>query len=222
MSKDLTIILPAYNEERSIGLVIDEIRALPIECSILVGDNNSTDKTFYEAYNKSITARIIKERGKGNVVQKLIKEVETPYVVMVNADYTYPLKYIQLIYHLLRMEHYDVVIGCRVFKDKGSMSLLNSIGNFLLSLWASILYRKGVSDLCSGMWGFRTDKLKEFSLTSPGFTLEADFFSNAVKHKCKIVQIPIGYRARLDGSKAKLRVWDGLKIAWFLLKRRFR
>jgi len=71
------------------------------------------------------------------------------------------------------------------------------------------------------MWGFRRDALKKFKLTSPKFTLEADFFVNAVKTKCNITQIPISYRARVDGSLPKLKVSDGFDIGWFLIKKRF-
>ena len=217
---DLTVMLPTYNEELTIGRVIDEIRSLPIECEILIGDGNSSDRTYSIAESMGVTPISIKERGKGNAIRKLIREVNTPYVIMINADYTYPIKYTQLIFKLLSMEYYDVVIGCRLFKEKGSMSSANTLGNFLLSMLASILYRYRIYDVCSGMWGFKKEVLDKFNVTSGGFTLEADFFSNSVKNKCKIIQIPIEYRARPDGSLAKLKVWDGFKIAWFLIKRR--
>ena len=68
------------------------------------------------------------------------------------------------------------------------------------------------------MWGFKTSILKSFDIQSKGFTLEAELFTNCVKGKYKLEQIPIGYRKRLDGSYAKLKIRDGFKIAWFLIK----
>lgn len=186
-----------------------------------MGDNGSIDGTREVCEGKGIKPIPIGQRGKGNVIRYLIKEVETPYVIMVNADYTYPMVYANLIYELLKMSRYDVIIGSRSLRDKGTMSILNSTGNFFLSLLASILYWYKINDMCSGMWGFRTEKLKQFALTSKGFTLEADLFSNSIRNKNKIGQIPIGYRFRVGGSRPKLKVWDGFKIAWFLLKRRF-
>ena len=216
----VTVVLPAYNEEKAIGKVIDEIRALPIECKILVGDNTSSDGTYNVVKNKGITPVRVREKGKGNVVRALLKYVETPYVITVDADYTYPIgNHLMSICSALGGR--DVVICYRRWKERNSMSLTNSIGNYLLSLLASILYGYKVRDFNSGLWGFKKEALDKFKLTSKGFTLEADFFTNAIKHKCKMWQIPIRYRARLDGSKPKLKIWDGFKIAWFLLHRRF-
>ena len=111
-------------------------------------------------------------------------------------------------------------MGYRSIKEEGSMTTINGVGNLGLSLLASFLYGKWVRDICTGMWGFRKSALKKFTLTSPRFTLEADFFVNAVKTHCNIVQIPIEYRARPDGSLPKLKVKDGLEIGWFLVKKR--
>lgn len=219
---NLTIILPAYNEEKAIGRVIDEIKSLPINCEILVVDNMSTDNTYKIASRKGARVVEVLDRGKGNAMGWGFKLARAPYVIMVNSDYTYPAKYIQTIYNLLKMDYYGVVIGCRQFKEKGSMSSANTFGNFCLSSLASILYRYRIDDVCSGMWGFRKEVLDKFDIMSKGFTLEADLFTNAIKNKCRISQIPIGYRPRLDGSIAKLKIWDGFKIGWFLLKRRFR
>lgn len=220
IQKDLTIILPAYNEEAGIGLVLEEAKL--IGCKFLVGDNNSTDRTKEVCEQRGIKPLSVLEKGKGNVIRELINRVATPYIVMVNSDYTYPLKYIPTIYSLLSMQHYDVVIGPRQFKEPGSMPFLNSFGNWGLSILASTLYGFRVYDLCTGMWGFRTEIIKRINIESNGFTLEAEFFSKAVKNKCKIGQIPISYRPRLNGSQAKLKISDGFKIGWFLVKERFR
>ncbi len=76
-------------------------------------------------------------------------------------------------------------------------------------------------DVCSGMWGFRKESLEKFNLVSNGFTLEADLFVNSIANKCVIFQTPIHYRKRSGGSP-KLKIWDGFKIAWFLVKERFK
>lgn len=222
MVNELTIILPAYNEEQAIGLVIDEIRSLPVHCNILVVDNGSTDSTSKVALSKKV--RVVGElkKGKGNAMRTGFGLVDTPFVVMVNSDYTYPLEYIQTIYGLLKKGYYDVVIGCRQLKEKGSMSSANTLGNFLLSTLASTLYGHRIYDICSGMWGFRKEALEKFEITSTGFTLEADLFVNSLRSRCKVFQIPIGYRPRLNGSKPKLKIHDGLKIGWFLIKKRWK
>lgn len=216
--RGVTILLPAYNEEKAIGKVIDEI---PSGCRVLVGDNCSSDNTCDVIERKGLTPLLVYERGKGNVIRALTKYIDTPYTIMANSDYTYPLTYSHTIYHLLSKSGADVVMGYRHIKEKGSMSFTNSLGNWALSLLASVLYKKRVYDVCTGMWGFKTDVLKGFNLTSAHFTLEADLFVNAVKNGCRIEQIPIAYRARLEGDKPKLKVWDGFRIAWFLIRKRW-
>lgn len=158
-------------------------------------------------------------RGKGYAVNFSLFAIDTPYVIMMNADLTYPAEYLPLLYSLLRYG-FDVVVGHRSMVDKGAMPLLHSIGNFGLSSLASLLYLRRVYDVCSGMWGFRTEALKSFNLKSYGFTLEADLLTNTFKRRLKFAQIPIGYRKR-GGSESKLTVADGLKIAQFLVKERF-
>ena len=138
--------------------------------------------------------------------------------MMMDADYTYPAKHILDL--LANLE--DVSMGYRHKREAGAMTRMNAFGNRMLSLLASVLYRRKVHDVCTGMWAFRGDVLNKFTLTSTGFTLEADLFVNAVRSGCRISEVPIEYRRRLDGCKPKLRVLDGFKIGLFLLKKRLR
>jgi len=139
---------------------------------------------------------------------------------MMDGDFTYPAKHIPEMIRCLD-NGADVVIGYRFKRAKGSMSRMNTIGNCGLSILASALYGVHVKDVCSGMWGFRRNVLSRYNITSDGFTLEADLFANTIRNGCKLAQIPIGYRARLDGSVAKLGIKDGFKIARFLIRKRF-
>ena len=217
LTSDLTVLLPAYNEEKTIGLVIDEIRSLPVKCDIVVLDGYSTDDTYNIAAWKGVPILTGPKKGKGNAIRFGFKLVTTPYIIMLDSDYTYPILYICEVYRNLKMG-YDVVIGYRKWKEKGSMTLTNKFGNWCLSTIASIVHRKKVYDVCSGMWGFKRGVLDTFTLESEGFTLEAELFINAVKNECNIGQIPIIYRARLEGSSPKLKLSDGFKIGWTLIK----
>lgn len=221
MEQDLTIILPAYNEEVGIDRVLQEIQDLKLKCRLLVGDNNSTDRTREVCRARGVEPVSVMERGKGNVIRALLKAVDTPYVIMLDSDFTYPLAYAHPIYALLKLEQNDVVLGIRALREKGAMGRLHAAGNWGLSYLASMLYGYRVYDLCTGMWGFRKDALQQMRLKSTGFTLEADFFTSAMKAKLRVGQVPIAYRGRVDGSKSKLRMDDGFKIGWFLVGRRF-
>jgi len=219
MNPKVTVLIPALNEEEAIGLVIDEIREASVHCNILVGDNNSTDDTVEVCRDRGIEPISITTRGKGSAVQTLIDRVETPFTVMVNADYTYPIKAsLPIIAWALEELHADVVICTRTYKEKEAMSRLNAIGNQILTTAARVLYKYPIKDLCTGLWGFQTDVLKSFDITSTHFTLEADLFINAIKKNCEIYQTPVAYRPRLDESKAKIKVSDGIEILKFLIR----
>lgn len=218
MIRDVTILIPALNEEKAIGKVIGEFTEQG--WTVLVGDNNSTNGTYDITVSKGIVPISVLRRGKGHTIRELINHIGTPQTVMIDGDYTYLVEDVQCV--LGALKDCDVVIGYRKYRERGSMSFLHIIGNYLLSLLASVLYGYRVNDVNTGLKAFKTARLKEFGLVSGGFTLEADIFINAIRHKCKLKQIPISYRARLDGCKPKLRILDGLKIGWFLLKERFK
>jgi glycosyltransferase involved in cell wall biosynthesis len=213
----LVVILPALNEELAIGKLIDEIHKFT-DADIIVANNGSTDNTEGIAISKGARVINIKARGKGNAIREAFKLVEYPYCVVMDSDYTYPPKYIPSILAEL-IDGADIVMGYRLWKKPNSMPLVNSIGNGILSILASIFYRHAIYDTCTGMWGFKKEAIAQFNLTSVGFTLEADLLDNVKYNNHKLVQIPIGYRPRLNGSKAKLRISDGFKIAWYLIKR---
>lgn len=217
--KTITVLLPALNEEKAIGKVIRDIRKLPIDCGVLVVDNGSTDGTVKVA--NALGAKVLheKRKGKGNAVRTGFKHINTDYVVMIDADGTYPVEAIPGCCEALA--EYDVVKGNRQWFDGEAMSNVHSFGNKALSMIASILYGRRVLDVCSGLWAFRIEGLRKFKLTSSGFTLEADMFINTVKTGCKLKELPIKYGKRADGDEAKLKFIDGLKIGWFLIRKRF-
>ena len=218
--KKVTIILPSYNEEESIGQVLDEVNRLPIDKEVIVVNNNSTDRTALIAFPKCDRLLEEKQKGKGIAMRTAFKLVDTPYVFMVNSDLTYPISEIPTMLLVLESGIHSAIAGWRKTKTKDSMALVNKFGNICLTFLANLLYpgKPPIKDLCTGLWGFDSEVLKEFHLTSKGFTLEADLFINLRRLSKKLANYPINYQKR--GGKAKLKVLDGFRIAWFLTKRR--
>jgi dolichol-phosphate mannosyltransferase len=115
----------------------------------------------------------------------------------------------------------DVVLGSR-FRGQmaeGAMSPLNAIGNRLLSILARILFGVPVSDVCTGMWGFKADALRQMPLVAGGLDLEADLFGAACLNQARIAELPIDYRARIGPPKL-IPLKEGLRIARRLVLRR--
>ena len=211
----LTVIVPSLNEARSIGLTIMEVKQVVPDASVIVIDSHSTDGTPRIAIDNGANVMDVPKMGKGRAVRDAIPYLNGDYVVMMDADYTYPAIHIKDVVKSLESGA-DVVLGYRKDKADGSMTFTNKFGNLALSMLASILYGVYVRDVCTGLWGFRTEALKRLNLTSDRFTLEADLYISAVKCHCKIGQVPIYYRARMD--KPKLKVRDGFDIGAFLIK----
>lgn len=216
---DLTILIPAKDEASTIYRLIVELEeALPDAVKLVV--DSSTDDTGKLA--EAAGARVIRvpPYGKGYAVREALKRVTTPYVVMVDADNTYPVQAVVSVAALLRSTGLPIVTGRRRWRAKGSMTPTNQLGNWALSLLASILYNFRIRDVCTGLWGFGREVLHGFDLTSNGFTFEVDLFVNARRSNLQIFELPIYYERRTEESCAKLKVSDGFKIGKFLIKHR--
>lgn len=244
------IMLPALNEEGSIGEVIDDIpfsalRDKGYDAVAVVIDGNSIDKTQEIARKKG--ARVIVQQGKGKglgVRQALALchpgDGETPasderpvscegftamrdakYLIMLDADGTYPPEHILDIMEALE-KGADVVMGSRFLGTiaEGAMTKLNQFGNTVLSDIASLLYQQRCTDLCTGMWGFNAKALEVLELDSRHFELEAELFAESSKKGLDIVEVPIAYLPR-NGETKLVPLQAGFAILDKLLERRF-
>ena len=220
------MVLPALNEEEAIGKVLDEIPVEELEAKgyqteIIVVDNGSTDKTAEIAAAQG--ARVISEpnRGKGLAIRTGFGAVSGDFVFMLDSDFTYPAGYITQMVDLLE-SGYDVVLGSRLngAVEHGAMKRLNLIGNHLLAFLANLLYGTRVSDLCTGLWGFKIEVLRSLNLDAVGFELEANMLIEVAKRKYRVGEIPIQYRKRATASKLG-SIKSGWRIGRKLIVSRF-
>ncbi len=216
--KELTLVIPTKTSP-NVWEIVREAKALLVGVEVIVVGYQIPDDRKQAILDEGGIFIDEPKRGKGIAVTNAFSKVVTDYVMVIDADGTYPVQAVPQLLGMLQ-KGADAVVGYRHWKKKGAMTLLHKVGNFGLSLGASILYGCKIKDVCSGMWGFRTEIVRSFSLTSKGFTLEAEFFVNASKKNYKLAQAPIEYIPR-KGGKAKVTARDGLKIGWFLVRRRF-
>ncbi len=212
--KHVTFLLPAYNEEQSIGPLVKNIRKYP-KSRVVVVDNNSRDKTADVA--KKSGANVLKERkqGKAHAIRRGFANIKSDFIVMLDADNTYDPQEAQKLLKPLMEDKADVVLGSRLRgkREKGSISRFNLVGNHLLSFFASILFSR-VSDVCTGYWAFQRkviDSLLQEGIDSDGFDLEVEMFSKISNNNFRVLEIPINYKNRLDSPKLN-GLNDGVKI----------
>jgi glycosyltransferase involved in cell wall biosynthesis len=221
----VAFVIPTLNEASSIGKVLDripigELREAGYDTSVYVIDGLSVDTTRDIAAEKGARVILEKRKGKGMALQKAFKSVSADYVIVSDGDNTYPLDVTPEMVRLLHTN--DVVIGSRLKGsiEPGAMTRLNVVGNILLTVIARLLFTAHISDICSGLWGYRGHAIRGLELSAEGFAIEADMFAECARNGFCMAELPITYRAR-GASRAKLSsLRDGLKIAAFLFKKR--
>lgn len=220
------IIIPTLNEAETIGLVIDDIPRQAMEeggyeVEVMVVDGGSTDGTRHIAEERGVRVVVEPRPGKGRAMRTALELTEADFIFMLDGDYTYPPSYIAEMLKLLD-KTYPVVIGSRLRGQiqRGGMTLLNLVGNYLLTLMANILYKTRISDLCTGFWGLRGEVIPNLSLLADGFDFEAGLFSQIAKKGYHIGEVPIYYRQRQTPTKLN-SLREGLRIGWRLIKGRF-
>jgi len=232
---EVVVLLPALNEEGAIGHVIDRIprQALAVQgydVSVWVVDGQSTDRTMEIARERGASTFVQTGTGKGNAMRQALdhllaqSRMRNPHAdqffVMLDADGSYPAEEITRFVEILESGG-DIVLGSRMDGPmaEGAMSDMNRLGNRLLSRLATLLFHVPVTDVCTGMWGFRDDAVRGGGLVAEGFDLEADLFASACERKIRIREVPIQYGARI-GEPKLVPLRTGLVIAWRLLMRR--
>ncbi len=221
----LSILLPALNEEGGVAAVMKRISTTlqrkGLSYSVYLLDGQSTDQTRAVAMKLGAEVFVQSGHGKGSAFREFVPKIKEDFTVLLDSDGTYPPEAIPELVEALRDES-PVVLGSRLRGsiDEGAMSGLNYAGNLLLSRFASVLFATPISDVCSGMWAFVSDRLKSLNLTANGFDLEADIFAECALRRIPIHEIPIRYDRRI--GEPKLHLKEGFRIALALLKKRLR
>jgi glycosyltransferase involved in cell wall biosynthesis len=224
MKAQVAVLIPTLNEEASIGRVIDRVPVRTLsnggyETAIYVIDGDSEDETRQKALEKGAVVLPVAEPGKGAAMQHAFSSVRADYFIMIDGDDTYPPERIADFVSLLRT--YDVVIGSRLkgHIEDGAMTRTNRFGNRVLTALANALFKKEITDLCTGFWGYRGHVIDSMHLVARGFEIEADMFVECARLGFSIGELAIDYNKRADRPKLS-SASDGFKIGFFLLKRR--
>lgn len=219
----MSIVVPAKDEEAAIGhtlssLPVETLRTVGYDAEVVVLDGNSSDATVEIARSHGATVVRDRGQGKGAAVRDARHALRGEFTVMMDADGTYAPDAIPRVLDPLARDEADVVMGHRL-KQPGAMTGVHRFGNSMLSLGATVLYGRRCPDLCTGLWGFRTDALRALPMQSQGFELEAELFSLASRMRFRIAHTPVDYLPRKGSSKLTTR--DGLRIGWYLVRSRF-
>lgn len=212
----IAVLIPCYNEEVTIGKVVDDFFKVLPQATVYVYDNNSSDATARIAAEHGAT--VVKEtrQGKGNVVRQMFREIDADYFIMVDGDDTYPAeKAVDLIMPLVEGRA-DMTVGDRL--SNGSYGEENDrafhgFGNNLVRFLIKLIYGFEFHDVMTGYRAFNRVFAKTMPVLSPGFEIETELSIHAVDKRWRITEVPIDYRDRPEGSESKLSTFsDGMKV----------
>lgn len=215
MKKKIAVLVPCYNEELTIGKVIADFKRELPEADIYVYDNNSKDKTNEIAREGGAIVKKEVLQGKGNVVRSMFLDVEADIYIMVDGDDTYPADEVHKLIAKVD-EGYDMVIGDRLSNGtyaKENKRGFHGFGNNLVRSLINLLFASNVHDVMTGYRAFSKRMVKTMPVMSPGFQIETEMTAFCLANRLKIVEVPITYRDRPEGSFSKLNTFqDGFKV----------
>lgn len=218
----VSIILPTYNESRTIEKIIAEIQKLKkfFSLEIIVADGGSRDGTAALAKKRKVTVlSFSKKRGKGIDFWEAAKIAKGAYIVQIDADYQFLPGEIPLLVKALDSGA-DIAIGNRI--DQGEAPIVRTFGNFALSFITSVLLGKRIHDALAGFKAIRTPVLLSLKLTEPHFGYEAETVIKSVRMGYRLVEIPVNYTRRNQGASQVNALKDGFLILLAIFKARFR
>ncbi|MEM0106375.1 MAG: glycosyltransferase family 2 protein [Zestosphaera sp.] len=209
-------MIPTLKEADGLRYVLDEVLAVGVPReNVLVVDGGSDDGTPEVAREKGVRVIFQEGSGKADAIRTGVKIIKTPYVLIMDGDYTYPATHIPELLNRAR-EGYELVLGSRKILERGSMNPVFKFGNWFITKFVNILYGTKFSDVLTGMYLVKTDVLKEIFYEMRGFSVEAEIFSHVASTSGKIIEVPIKYRVR-KGTK-KLGIVHGFKITWDVVR----
>ena len=211
----IAVLIPCYNESRTIEKVVrDWKKALP-EAVIYVYDNNSTDGTGEIARASGAVVRREPLQGKGNVIRRMFREINAECYVMVDGDDTYPADAGPEMVREVLENHADMVVGDRLSSTyfEENKRPFHNLGNAMTRLFINRLFHSEIKDIMTGLRAFSYQFVKTFPVLSRGFEIETEMTIHAVDKNMLIKNCVVEYRDRPEGSESKLNtVSDGIKV----------
>lgn len=210
----IAILIPCFNEEKTIARVVRDFRSELPDADIYVYDNNSTDNTVKEATAAGATVRRESRQGKGNVIRSMFRQIDADYYVMVDGDGTYPADMVHKIIKPVVSGEADMVCGSRLHTQSDSnFKRLNLAGNRLFNFLLNSLFRVRITDILSGYRSFTREVVKSLPVLSRGFEIETELTLKAIERNYRIVEVPVSLSDRPEGSSSKINiVRDGILI----------
>ncbi|HAT89238.1 MAG TPA: glycosyl transferase [Roseburia sp.] len=217
----IAVLIPCYNESRTIMKVINDFKTVLPEAVIYVYDNNSNDGTDEIAKKAGAVVRYEFQQGKGNVIRRMFREIEAECYIMVDGDDTYPAQAAPAMVEKVLRHNTDMVVGDRLSSTyfNENKRPFHNFGNSLVRKSINLLFHTEIKDIMTGYRAFSYQFVKSFPVLSKGFEIETEMSIHAVDKNMLIENEIIEYRDRPEGSVSKLNTYaDGIKVLKTIIK----
>ncbi len=214
-NKKIAVLIPCYNESKTIEKVIKDYKSVLPDADIYVYDNNSSDGTDEISRKAGAIVKYEYKQGKGNVIRSMFKDIDADCYLMIDGDDTYPKENAKEMCDLILEGKADMVIGDRLSSTyfEENKRPFHNFGNVLVRGLINTLFKSNVRDIMTGYRAFSYEFVKTFPVLSKGFEIETEMTIHALDKNFLLKEIPVGYRDRPEGSVSKLNtVSDGIKV----------
>jgi len=228
MMSKIAVLIPCFNESKTIQKVIGEYREALPEADIYVYDNNSTDGTDDKARSApsgmgegKIYVDYEYRQGKGNVIRSMFRNIDADCYLMIDGDDTYPVENAREMCDLVLQKGVDMVIGDRLSSTyfQENKRPFHNFGNLLVRTLINKIFGSNVRDIMTGYRAFSKPFVKNFPVLCKGFEIETEMTIHALDKNFLLEEVPVAYRDRPEGSVSKLNTYsDGFKVIMTIFK----
>lgn len=213
--KKVAVLIPCYNEEKTVQKVVEDYRRVLPQADIYVYDNNSTDRTAELAAQAGAIVRREYRQDKGNVIRSMFRQIDADCYLMIDGDDTYPAEPAPEMVRMILDGEADMVNGDRLSSTYFTENKrpFHNTGNRLVRGLINHLFHADVRDIMTGYRAFSRGFVKTFPVLSRGFEIETEMTIHAVDKNFLIREVSVDYRDRPEGSVSKLNTYsDGAKV----------
>lgn len=211
----IAVLIPCYNEEKTIKKVVEDFKRELPEAQIYVYDNNSTDRTTEIAKEAGAIVKHEYQQGKGNVIRRMFRDIDAECYLMTDGDDTYPAEFAREMVNKVLEKQIDMVVGDRLSSTyfEENKRPFHNFGNSLVRNSINHLFKSNIKDIMTGYRAFSYEFVKTFPVLSKGFEIETEMSIHAVDKNLLVDNVIVDYRDRPQGSESKLNtVSDGIKV----------
>ena len=219
--RKIAILIPCYNESKTIAKVVTDYKATLPEANIYVYDNNSKDGTDEVARKAGAIVRYEYRQGKGNVIRSMFRDIDADCYLMIDGDDTYPAESAREMCKLVLEKGVDMVIGDRLSSTyfEENKRPFHNVGNVIVRSLINKIFHNNIKDIMTGYRAFSRPFVKHFPVLSRGFEIETEMTIHALDKNFLLQEIPVTYRDRPEGSVSKLNTYsDGFKVILTIFK----